>query len=309
MTQQVIQDRTVPDDSSAQGHVAAISRGLAPGNDTSTAHHTALDITAVLQRTLDVGRLVELFSKELRKVVTHDSVAYRHDAHAVRFQLGRPARHSCTYNLTVEDEDLGAVTFTRRARFSNDELTLIEYLLCSLVYPLRNAIDYKKVTDQAHRDPLTGVYNRGMLETVLRREVALAKRHRSPFSAVFVDIDRFKDINDRLGHATGDRAIRSFVENIERNMRSTDMLARYGGDEFVLMLSNTPESGAALVAERIRKAVEATVCHDDDGNVVRLTASLGVAALKSSDTSESLLARADHALHAAKQAGRNCVRV
>jgi diguanylate cyclase (GGDEF)-like protein len=92
-------------------------------------------------------------------------------------------------------------------------------------------------------------------------------------------------------------------------MRTTDMLARYGGDEFVLVLSNTPETGALLVAERVRKAVEATVCHDDDGNLVRLTASLGVAAMTTDDTANALLARADRALQAAKLAGRNRVHV
>jgi diguanylate cyclase (GGDEF)-like protein len=309
MTHQIVQERSTQDGSVAQGYIAAISRGLPSGDDTSQAHRTALAITAVLQRTLDASQLIELFAAELHKVIPHDSIAYRHAAHTIDVVKGKPARHSCTYNLMVEDEALGEISFTRGAPFSNEELTLLEYLLCSLVYPLRNVIDYKKVTDQAHRDPLTGVFNRGMLELVLRRETALAKRHDSPFSLLFIDIDRFKDINDRLGHATGDRAIRSFVESIERNMRTTDMLARYGGDEFVLILSNTPEKGATLVAERIRKAVEATICHDGDGNVIVLTASLGVAALRSGDSSESLLTRADQALQAAKQAGRNRVHV
>jgi hypothetical protein len=182
MTHQMFRDRSMQGGAAVQGYVAAVSRGLPPADEAAAAHRTALAITAVLQRTLDVGQLLNLFTGELRKTVPHDSVAYRHETHGIRILQGKAAHHSCTYNLTVEDETLGEIAFTRRMRFSAEELTLLEYLLCSLVYPLRNAIDYKKVTDQAHRDPLTGVYNRGVLEATLRRETALAKRHQAPFS-------------------------------------------------------------------------------------------------------------------------------
>lgn len=307
MTQHVAQDYIEHSGLLAQGHVAAINSGLPADELSSSRHQIALRITAALQKSLDVTRQIGIFAGEIAAVIPHDSAAYLHEGQMIQYFQGRAAPHSCTYRLTVEDETLGEIVFTRRTRFARAELDLLEYLLCSLIYPLRNALDYKRVTEQAHKDPLTGVYNRGMLESVLRRETGLAQRHSAPFSIVFIDIDRFKGINDRYGHATGDRAIKAFVEAIARNMRTTDMLARYGGDEFVLVLSNTGRDGALFVAERIRRAVAESTCLDDTGAPVSLTASLGVASLTAGDSVEKLVARADDALRDAKQTGRDRV--
>ncbi len=132
-----------------------------------------------------------------------------------------------------------------------------EYLLGALVYPLRNALDFRRAREDASRDPLTGVYNRLGVDGLLRREIGLAHRHATPLSLAFLDIDHFKSINDSYGHASGDAALRVFAECIRSCIRDTDVVARYGGDEFMLILSNTPLAGARLVAERLRRAVEA----------------------------------------------------
>jgi diguanylate cyclase (GGDEF)-like protein len=307
MTQQVAQDLVEEGDLLVQGHVAAVSNGLLAEDVGTGRYQIALRITAALQKSLDVARLVEIFRREIAPVIAHDSVAYLHETQMIQYFQGQAAVNSCTYRLMVEDDVLGEIVFTRRDRFTRDELDLLEYLLCSLVYPLRNALEYKRVTEQAHKDPLTGVYNRGMLESVLQRETALALRHGVPFSIVFIDIDRFKEINDNLGHGTGDRAIKMFVDVVIHNMRATDMLARYGGDEFILVLSNTRNEGALLVGERLRRAIENDACLDDSGFPLSLTASLGVATLEAGDSVEKLVMRADQALQRAKQGGRNRV--
>jgi diguanylate cyclase (GGDEF)-like protein len=266
----------------------------------------AMRITALLQTTLDLNRQIELFASEVHDAVPYDSVTYSHDSLGISVTEGGIGRHSCAYRLTVEGEDLGEICFTRNTRFQEKETQTIELLLCSLVYPLRNALEYRRALDEARRDPLTGTANRHSLEVTMQREAALAHRHCSPLSVIFLDIDRFKSINDTHGHAAGDHAIRALVGCIQSAVRNTDVVARYGGDEFVVMLSNTPCEGALHLAERIREAVEAF-----DGSTiakgVKLTASLGVATLSVGEAAGQLLARADQLLKLAKHAGRNRV--
>ncbi len=268
----------------------------------------ALQILALLATTLEVPRLIEIFSGEVQRTVAHDGASYEHEADGIEVSLGAVERHSCSYRLTVEEQFLGQIRFTRRTKFSAAEAATIENLLVSLVYPLRNALQYKRALDEARRDPLTGAYNRGVMESVLARDVGLARRNGAPFSVIFLDIDNFKRINDTHGHAVGDEAIRTFVACINRSIRTTDMVARYGGDEFVVLLHNTPLEGARLLAERIRRSIARADCRNAAGERVPLSSSLGVAGLTADDSAKSLLERADRALNQAKLDGRNCVR-
>lgn len=267
----------------------------------------ALQITAALQTTLDLNRQVEIFGAEIRKHVAHDSLGYSNEDLGYFIEEGTPGRHSCTYRLTLEQQVLGEVRFTRNTRFQEPEVETLEFLLCSLVYPLRNALHYRQALDEARRDALTGVNNRGAMDATLRREVALAHRHNTEFSVIVLDIDRFKAINDSHGHAVGDQALRRFVECVNTKIRTTDILARFGGDEFVVLLANTPYEGARLLASRIREAVAATDCSDIAPGL-RITSSIGVAELARGESAEQLMGRADQALYQAKQDGRNCVR-
>jgi diguanylate cyclase (GGDEF)-like protein len=267
-----------------------------------------VQMTAVLQTTLDVERLIGLFAREAAYAVPHDSVNYHNEPHGIGLTLGDPARHTCSYRLIVEGQSLGNIAFTRGRKFPAAETALLEYLLCVLVYPLRNALEFRNATENARKDPLTGVYNRSVMETLMRREVGLAQRHGAPLSLMFLDIDNFKNINDSIGHAVGDEIIKAFADCVQRCIRTTDILARYGGDEFVLLLNNTPAEGALLLAERIRKSVEETGLLQVHGHKLRITTSIGMAALAAGDSFETLCARADDNLYQAKQSGRNCVR-
>ncbi len=284
--------------------------GVAPAVPAASVQHTqqALQILALLATTLDLTRLIEIFAAEVNRVVAHDGLSYENEAEAVEVQIGAPERHSCSYRLTVEGEPLGQLRLMRRSKFETSELATLENLLVSLVYPLRNALKYKQALDQARRDPLTGSYNRGVMESVLAREVGLARRNATPLSVIFMDVDSFKSINDTFGHAIGDQAILTVVACINQSVRNTDMVARYGGDEFVVLLNNTPLEGATLLAERIRSVVARAECRGPAGERIPLRVSLGVAALTAADTPKSLLERADSALNQAKLDGRNVVR-
>jgi diguanylate cyclase (GGDEF)-like protein len=203
-------------------------------------------------------------------------------------------------------EYLGTITFTRSERFSDEEIGQLEYMLVGLVHPIRNACLYREALRVASHDPLTGVNNRVTLDRVLDHEVELAKRHNTPFSVIMLDIDRFKSVNDSYGHVVGDYTIKSLASCIVSCTRDSDIVFRYGGEEFIIVLSNTPLAGALLLAERIRETIERTVIKFDDIEL-RVTASLGVASINSDRSRSLLLDKVDRALYASKKRGRNCV--
>jgi len=151
-------------------------------------------------------------------------------------------------------------------------------------------------------DHLTGAVNRRFFEEMLRNSIDLAARTGRPLSLLFIDLDRFKSINDDFGHEAGDRALKATVDTIRADLRESDVIARFGGEEFCVMLPETGQKAASEIAERLRSRREASLVEGIDR---ALTMSLGVAALLPGDDALGLVARADRALYQAKAAGRN----
>jgi diguanylate cyclase (GGDEF)-like protein len=173
---------------------------------------------------------------------------------------------------------------------------------------LQNEITERKrveaqLRNQAEIDPLTAIYNRRKLFDFLRSEIKTAKRYNRPFSLIIFDLDHFKAVNDRFGHDIGDEVLKSIARNVGTIIRATDLFARYGGEEFVVASPETDLNGAALLAERIRLAIEQQA-HPQSG---RTTISVGVTEMSQDDTENSLIKRADDALYVAKSNGRNRV--
>lgn len=279
-----------------------------PQDDSQDELQHALRLSGILQTTLDVSQLIDIFAHEIIRLVDYQSISYTQDELGIKHSIGNSAAHSCTYRLVVSGETLGELVISRRKKFTKAETTLIETLLCGLVYPLRNALLYKKAIEAAHKDPLTGVNNRASMDEVIDREVNLAIRHKTQLSLLAMDIDHFKKINDNYGHAVGDCVIKAVAEAAKTAIRSSDMVFRYGGEEFLILLSNTDRDGATLLAERLRQKIEET-CIICDGTHVSTTVSIGVTCTqRDSETRESLFARADAALYEAKSGGRNCCR-
>ena len=182
-----------------------------------------------------------------------------------------------------------------------------------LVAVVRDITESRQLEDRlrvlARTDSLTGILNRGAFEARAKEEVSRSIRFGQPLATVMMDIDHFKDINDRFGHALGDDALRSFVKLVSGQLRTCDVLGRWGGEEFALMLPSTTARAAFEVAERIRLAVKAApFSMEEDGNPIHLSVSAGVTDLRDGDTVDTMLDRADQALYAAKSDGRNCVR-
>jgi diguanylate cyclase (GGDEF)-like protein len=266
----------------------------------------AVEITQILQTSLDPGRLVEMLSMEVATLIVHQGVHYRNDKLDLDLELGHQARHSCSYRLKLDDEELGQLTFRRNQKFSDAEFKALEQLLCSLLYPLRNALLYQDALQLAQKDPLTGICNRAALDEMMQRELSHAHRQGSSYALIILDIDHFKAVNDKYGHIVGDCALKAVANMMAKCKRDGDLLFRYGGEEFVILMRDTEVEGAGLLAERIRSHIETHPCRCS-GADLNIHVSIGVSVLRKNDSPVSLFARADQALYRAKRHGRNQV--
>jgi diguanylate cyclase (GGDEF)-like protein len=165
----------------------------------------------------------------------------------------------------------------------------------------RNALEWRH---KAHTDMLTGIPNRRFLDRLLELEIMTGSATARPLAVMLLDIDHFKQVNDRYGHHVGDQTLRSLAELLRANLRTADHLGRWGGEEFMIIAPGTDLLAAGELAERLRSAVEAYRFPRLEGPI---TVSFGIATLSVSDSKEALIRRADRALYQAKQLGRNRV--
>jgi two-component system, cell cycle response regulator len=156
-------------------------------------------------------------------------------------------------------------------------------------------------------DPLTGLHNRRYLMDRLLQEMQRSDRHGEPLALAMLDLDSFKPINDQYGHVLGDKVLRAVGNAIAKSIRVSDIAARYGGDEFGVILPQTPPEGAMRVCERLLRAISELILQDETGKSCRVTASLGLAYYPADDveTPEDLVHSADGALYGAKRSGKN----
>lgn len=257
-----------------------------------------------LQTSLEPERILAVFFREIQRLVPLDALQYRHQASDLRLEFGHRGHHSACYSLSHEGEHLGELIFRRNQRLLEEELGQLESLLATLLYPMRNALLYRAATRSALLDPLTETGNRIAMDQTLQREIDMARRHLNPLSLLMLDIDHFKAINDTHGHAAGDNVLRAVAGAIKGQLRNVDMVFRFGGEEFLILLSNTGRDAAAMVGERLRQAAQ-TQDYWADTTRVELTVSLGCSTLLAAESAESLLRRADSALYVAKREGRN----
>jgi diguanylate cyclase (GGDEF)-like protein len=195
-------------------------------------------------------------------------------------------------------------TFTMlMARFS--PFLLVAYVTSVLASDILSARHKIKLLSQT--DDLTRLYNMRTFNILLQQEIARVRRYGTPLTIIMIDIDELKRINDRHGHTAGSRLIQAVSTSLENCVRSSDVLARFGGDEFVVMINHTDSDGRRLTAERIRTAI-ANTSFDVEGKQVSTTASIGIASFPD-DVSDArgVLDKADIALYKSKKTGRNKV--
>jgi diguanylate cyclase (GGDEF)-like protein len=195
-----------------------------------------------------------------------------------------------------------------KRRFTQPDLRLLEFLTQQAAIALERVRLYEQLERLSLTDALTGIANRRHLEKHLELELARARRYGYPLAVVMLDIDHFKRFNDTYGHLAGDKVLQGLAKLIASEARTSDLVGRYGGEEFLIICAHTDLNGALTLAERIRKSVEEKLIISHNGKELRVTVSAGVAIFPDDATDEvSLIEAADKALYKAKQTGRNKV--
>ena len=205
------------------------------------------------------------------------------------------------------DDCIGTIAMAPRGPVHPNDPVLLKTIARELGGPLRMATLIEESRWLATTDVLTGILNRRAFMEWANRELLQALRYEHPFSVILLDVDRFKRINDLCGHSSGDLVLAGVARIISEAVRSCDVVARWGGEEFILALPCTALEGAREVAERARQRIEMAAFFDVNSVRVPVTASLGVAQLLPNESIEQLLDRSDRAMYGAKNAGRNRV--
>lgn len=215
----------------------------------------------------------------------------------------------CAYKWIFESvDDAGILLILKKGHeLSSEEINLINHSLEILAECLRRGLAYEDLFERASNDALTGLSNRRVFEERIYGMMESAKRHRHPLSMISMDLDKFKMINDNLGHQVGDEVLKSVAQVLKQAVRSTDLLIRMGGDEFLLILDNTDLKNARILAERLCVAVDALNIWADDAT--KLGVSIGLSQLKQEESLKQWLERTDDILYHAKAEGRSRVAV
>lgn len=271
---------------------------------TSKKYLRILQLSDLLSRHLEIAQIIEIFMREIAKDVDYCGYRFSCEDADYRLERGQTSGHDASYRLRVQNWQLGELTLVKQNRFSSAQLNELEELMCCLIYPLKNALMYQVALKSAYRDPLTGLNNRTSMEKNLPREIDLAKRHRQPMALLVMDLDGFKQINDSCGHDIGDQVLREVGQVISHVVRNTDLVYRFGGDEFVGGLAQTDIHGAIDVSERIRSSID-QIDLGHRGVALRIQVSIGITLVRDSDNYLSAFKRADKALYQAKLNGKN----
>jgi diguanylate cyclase (GGDEF)-like protein len=312
-------------------------RALTPCLEAGEVYAVALDL---LLRTLSRWRGLALFHRASMSV--SDAVAFRgfseteasrmrqalvHDkpvnlegvtqieigtdgpAHGALREAGITASRILAVPIRGREIEAGVVWVLEDDRpFDETELSRARIVASHAELALHNAERYNRAKERAFIDDVTEVYNARYLLAAMDHEIRRAERYGSELSVIFLDLDRFKLVNDRHGHLVGSRALRQLSQVLLQCVRQVDTLARYGGDEFTIVLVDTDHEVAQRIAERIRRTVEETFFDGGRGGSLRLTVSIGVSTYPSHGTTrELLLDLADKAMYRAKSLGRNRV--
>lgn len=214
--------------------------------------------------------------------------------------------------LVVRDRCLGVIELINKVEeegsFGDEDLLVLTTLADYTAIAIENAINFKRVQELTITDDLTGLYNSRFLQARIEYEVERSRRFDNPLSLIFLDLDYFKDVNDRYGHLSGSRLLKEVAEILTGQIRSVDMACRYGGDEFIILMPHTSKTSAMVVAEKLRRSLREHSFHIDNGVELKVTGSFGVATYPSdAKDKDDLIRLADKAMYEVKDRNRDAV--
>ena len=241
---------------------------------------------------------------------------YRPTRHKSLFPQSRPRSVTLLplvrYGKLIGSLNIGSLDGERYAGGSRTDF--FEHLAAIVAICIENAANVQRLRRQGLTDTLTAINNRRFFDQRLQEEIEVAQRNSAPLSCMLLDVDHFKKVNDTYGHQVGDQVLREVAALVRAQLRGSDVLSRYGGEEFAALLSKTPAETAEEVAERVRNGVAENVFHLPGGESFSVTISIGVATCipsaatgRTPSAGESLVGQADRCMYSAKEAGRNRV--
>jgi len=233
------------------------------------------------------------------------------DSNKFSFTEGRDVKSLICVPIVSKFKKFGLILVEQNFNnaFDIDKVNLLTVIAQQVGMAIENVSLYNKMHELAVRDNLTGVYNRLYFHERLEAELINAKTKHCEFTLAMLDIDHFKRFNDTYGHLFGDRVLKTVAEVMSQSIRSEDIIARFGGEEFIILFPNTSLNKAYKIVERLRKKIEST--NVSDGSVcASITASFGIASFpQNASNVTELLKNVDDALYKAKECGRNCVKI
>ncbi|MCM2359772.1 MAG: sensor domain-containing diguanylate cyclase [Geobacteraceae bacterium] len=229
------------------------------------------------------------------------------------YNVSPPLRSVLCVPVKSKNRILGVVELVNTVQercFDEADLTILSTIADYAAIAIENARYFQKVNELAITDGLTGLYNSRHLHNLLDYEVARASRYEADLSLVFIDLDHFKNVNDTYGHLVGSRLLTEVGNLVLRHIRKVDIAARYGGDEFVIVLPNISKAGAYRMSAKLRKLLNGHVFLADEGFRINITASFGIASLpEDARTKIDLISLADKAMYEVKATSRDGIKM
>lgn len=282
----------------------------------SATRYNLSQLSHTLQASLDTDKILQLFFKQIKHEFKLSKLLYINEEHDVSILLGSKLNTTQThkknikkFKLYFQKEYLGEINFVSKLKLTPGVILELKHCVNFLIMPLKNSLLYTAAIKATRTDPLTQLGNRLSLLEDIKYHFNLSSRYSSPLSIIFLDIDFFKNINDNYGHIVGDKILVKLAEILKANIRKSDSIYRFGGEEFVIILENTNHLGAVSLAKKIKQLLSKLsipIKTNSSTQLFKITMSMGISSKHLKDSPDSLMTRADNALYKAKEKGRNC---